>query len=95
MSLNYTPQIPFDHLSVMLCVPEQPGVYIIYRHDLCLYVGESNDLQRRLVEHLNDPSHDMHAHRPTHVVFQICNDRGPRECDLINRLRPLCTKRRG
>jgi hypothetical protein len=44
------------------------GVYGLFRMDarqnayLCLYVGESNDLNRRLSEHLNNPPADGITH---------------------------------
>jgi hypothetical protein len=39
-----------------LMVPPQPGIYIFHDPDGYLYVGQSDNLQRRLAEHLDQSS---------------------------------------
>jgi hypothetical protein len=45
-----------------LCIPESPGVYFLWDHSLCVYVGKSTCLQRRL-------SRNMHATDETLISY--------------------------
>ena len=42
----------FGQQTIMLNAPTSSGVYGIYRLNVWIHVGESNDIQRRLAEHL-------------------------------------------
>lgn len=47
--------VRYDHfIKNPNLIPNQPGVYLIYRErDGHPYIGESNDVRRRLIEHAN------------------------------------------
>ena len=50
------PAYPFTSYGIALNAPATSGVYAICdASGNYLYFGESNDIQRRLSEHLNDP----------------------------------------
>ena len=43
--------LPWSLSEILFHVPGTSGVYAIWRDDMVVYVGETNDLQRRLLEH--------------------------------------------
>ena len=48
-------KVSFD-LRFVVHVPDTPGCYILSTiYDDVLYIGETNDLRRRIGEHLDDP----------------------------------------
>ena len=53
-------------------VPAQSGVYQLNSNTGTLYHGQSNDLKRRLDEHLN--SDDSCIRKATKFVYQITDD---------------------
>jgi hypothetical protein len=63
-------QVPYDNITVKHDVPHSiGGVYVLYQHffnNWCqpFYVGESNDLRSRLLDHLAD-SEENHGIRKT------------------------------
>lgn len=48
------------HANLLAHAPTASGVYAIYSGQKWLYFGESEDLRRRLLEHLMDRSHCIH-----------------------------------
>lgn len=58
-------------MSVTLNAPNASGVYAIYNQNRYVYFGESNDIQRRLLEHLNDRQHAMHVHGAVSFAFDL------------------------
>jgi hypothetical protein len=39
-----------------LAILREPGVYVLYRHDVPYYVGQAKKLRSRLLEHANNPN---------------------------------------
>jgi len=72
---------------------EVAGVYMILdAQRRVIYVGETDNLKRRMDEHRTNTNHPMHSYKPTHVMFEaISNEvaRKQREQVLIGEFSPL------
>lgn len=75
---------------------EVAGVYaIINNSKQVIYIGQTDNLRRRMNEHLNDTTHCMHRYGPSLVGFQAIQDEATRltvERELINQFRPPCNQ---
>ncbi|MFA0784312.1 GIY-YIG nuclease family protein [Fervidibacter sacchari] len=79
-------------------VPSKCGVYLLLRQNRgwrVLYVGRSNDLNRRLQEHLpnNEVNPCLRRNRPTHFAYWVTRDEKEAyeaECWLYHDYSPLC-----
>jgi predicted GIY-YIG superfamily endonuclease len=75
---------------------DSPAVYLIYDRQMNLiYIGQTNDLGRRMNEHRGDTSHLMHRHVPTYVAIEFIMDeasRCARERQLITQYAPPCNR---
>jgi len=80
-------------------VPSKCGVYLLLRWNGCgwkvLYVGRSNDLNRRLQEHLpsNEVNLCLRRNRPTHFACRVVKNEEKAyeaECRLYHHYSPPC-----
>lgn len=78
-------------------VPGASGVYAVWNENQCLYVGETQDLQRRLLAHLQGDNECITRSRPTAFSFEPvpAGLRGTRQNALIFQLRPVCASASG
>jgi excinuclease UvrABC nuclease subunit len=83
----------FIESEIEKLLPGQRGVYGIYRPDRWIYVGRSNDLRQRLLEHLADP-HIM-AQKPTAFLTWVTTDDVRVEKALIVELDPALNQKIG
>ena len=72
-----------------------PGVYVIANASgQVIYVGQTDNLQRRMAEHRADTTHCMHRYGPSLVWVEVVTtgevDRRLRERQLILEYRPFC-----
>lgn len=83
---------PWSYASVVSNVPHLSGVYAIWNHSQCIYVGETQDLQRRLLAHLQGDNPCIAKSQPTAFNFEAvpAGLRGTRQSALIFQLRPVC-----
>ena len=72
--------------------PSASGVYTIYTPKRWVFVGESEDIQRSLFQHLNDSSASMTRFGPLSFAFELVPpaERVPRQRTLIAELEPAC-----
>src|SRR5215472_6199631 len=79
--------------SIKANAPQSSGVYAIYNR-AWIYIGESNDIQRALLEHWNGDIACITTADPTGFVFEVCHQdkRMRRQAALIARLRPRCNQ---
>lgn len=77
-------------------LPAVGGVYGILNKDrTVIYVGRTDDLNRRIGEHRNDSRHCMHRYAPVSIVFEPITsekERIIRERMLIAEYNPPCNK---
>jgi predicted GIY-YIG superfamily endonuclease len=53
-------------------MPAQAGVYLIVdRDNNPVYIGETDDFDRRMKEHRSDRLHAMHRYAPAGVWFEV------------------------
>lgn len=85
----------FNRENVLTIRPGQRGVYGLYHSNAWVYVGQSDDIRRRLLEHLNGDNPCITRNRPTHWVDWVTNDTDRIEEELIRELKPVCNRRVG
>ena len=90
---NY-PWFAWSADSIRANAPALSGVYAIFNAQEWIYVGESNDIQRRLLEHFNGDNICITTHRPTGFQFELCDApvRMRRQAELIAQLHPTCNQ---
>jgi hypothetical protein len=86
---------PFTREGIESIAAGQRGCYGIFKPGTWIYVGKSDDLQRRLLEHLNGDNLCITLHGPTHFVGLVTADPDAREKALILELDPVCNKKVG
>jgi hypothetical protein len=74
--------------------PDASGVYTIYSSARWIYVGESDDIQRSLFRHLNEPTPCMERLGPLSFSFELVHevDRTVRWQALVAELEPVCNQ---
>mgnify|MGYP002641627872 CR=1 FL=1 len=84
----------FTSGSINVSAPEQSGVYAIFNSERWLYVGESNNIRRRLLEHFNENGTCLKRNAPTGFTCELqpAWSRVNRQNDLIVQLRPTCNR---
>jgi hypothetical protein len=82
----------FLYQAVQEKAPRASGVYTIYNSQRWVYVGESDDIQQSLFEHLNKPSVCMARFSPLSFSFELAlaAPRLSRRQTLITELEPAC-----
>lgn len=85
----------FNGIAVRLMAPSRCGVYGLARGPQWVYIGKADDIQGRLLEHLSDKSHAMHASGPLKFSYEECDSPDERERFLIVQCRPTCNQRIG
>ena len=79
--------------TVMEQVPPTSGVYSLFSHQDCVYVGTSRDLQAELTGLLNGTANPCIAqHPPDEFQFEVVlgDERNTRRDELIAELNPVC-----
>jgi excinuclease UvrABC nuclease subunit len=75
---------------------EVPAVYGIFNQRMeLLYIGQTDNLKRRMMEHSNDKRHLMHKYGAAFVKADVIHDEIERcnaERVLINAHNPVCNK---
>lgn len=82
-----------NHVSLLAHAPAAPGVYAIYSGKRWVYFGESEDLRRRLLEHLTDRSHCMHQFPDLQYSVELAPNRVDRLQDLLRAYPTPCNSR--
>ena len=90
-NFSYTQQ------AITTTAPNAPGVYAIWgtgETNATVYVGESNDIERRLLEHRQSQGGCINGYAPTTCGFELvaANERVARQNTLIAELTPHCNQ---
>jgi len=85
----------FSESGIATYAPRGSGVYGIYNGSEWIYIGEAQDIEARLYEHVrgqSDQSARIARRNPTHYIFERCDAqaRQAREAQLIAELAPVC-----
>ncbi len=88
---------PFDATSIHIYAPNQSGVYALHDSQRWIYVGETENLHDRLMQHVNGDNACVTRQRPTHFSFELWpgQQRVRRQDQLIVELGPSCNQRLG
>ena len=93
------PAFAFSGFGIMLNAPNASGVYALCdAQGTYVYFGESNDIQRRLQEHLSDPTPQLKRAAPTMFAFELVEHaflRVLRQNELIAAYPTPCNQRMG
>lgn len=98
MSIGHNlPSFSWNHASIVANAPHSSGVYAIFNPQKWIYVGESGDLQARLLEHFNGDNACITRNVPMGFQFEVvaANQRVARQNQLILALSPVCNQRLG
>jgi hypothetical protein len=85
----------FNPSSVRNFAPVASGVYGLSNAREWIYIGESDDIQAALFEHLSNPDSELMRLGPKGFVLEICDraKRMARQERLIAEYRPLLNQR--
>lgn len=85
----------FNDSYVRANAPNRSGVYGLYTQTQWFYVGESDDIQRRLLEHLSESGTCISRHAPTGFIYELAeaSSRVARQNALIRELAPACNQK--
>jgi hypothetical protein len=85
-------RLPWDRSAILLEVPNASGVYALWRHSTWIFVGETYDLQRRLLQHFHGSDPCILRQSPTSFGFELLSpvNRLSRQRALVLELSPIC-----
>jgi predicted GIY-YIG superfamily endonuclease len=85
-------QLPWSLSEILFQVPATSGIYAIWRHEVPVYVGETEDLLRRLLEHFKGNNECIAREHPTTFSFEVmsASSRATRQEALVREMRPIC-----
>ena len=86
---------PFTRAGIEWLAPNQRGCYGIYRPSVWIYIGKTNDLRGRLLEHLGGDNPRITRENPTHFVTMLTANDTASEKQLILELDPVANRQVG
>src|SRR5579875_2945810 len=97
MSFIETCPRSFTQASIRSNAPAASGVYGLASAREWIFIGETNDIQARLLEHLEETDTELAYRKPSGFVFEMCSasDRTRRQDVLVRQLEPFCNRRIG
>ena len=90
---HHTPgKFTYDLHTIIRNAPPMSGVYAIFSHSECLYVGASDDVCASLLEIYYEDHPCLNDKYLAHFTFDLVPPevRGPRQTDRIRELRTMC-----
>jgi predicted GIY-YIG superfamily endonuclease len=92
--------MPFEQLiprrllpvAVQMYAPRTSGVYGISNAEEWVYIGETDDIQGALMDHLSQSDSAAMKRQPTGFVFEVCDaaSRASRQSRLVSEYEPCC-----
>ena len=85
---------PFTSGAVQTYAPIAGGVYGISNAREWIYIGETDNIQGALWDHLQDLYTSLMKRQPTGFVFEICDEarRSARQDRLVLEYEPTCNR---
>jgi len=86
---------PFLTMAVRTYAPSTSGVYGISNASEWVYIGETDNIQAALLDHLRQSDTVPMKRLPTGFVFEICDPavRSSRQDRLVSEYEPFCNRR--
>lgn len=87
----------FTVVSVRKNAPESSGVYGLSNGSEWIFIGETDDIRARLLEHLQETNTTLAGRGPTGFTFEECSPgvRLSRQDALVRQFGPFCNRRPG
>jgi hypothetical protein len=84
---------PYNADTIQKHVPPTSGVYALYSHQICVYVGATEGMRAELTRHLQGDHPCVSQHAPDEFLFEVMlgDERLTRRDELIAELKPVCT----
>jgi hypothetical protein len=84
--------LAFSFASVRKNAPALSGVYGLASAQEWIFVGESDDIQSQLLQHLQESGTFLKGRKPTGFTFELCAPAGrmARQGRLVRELEPVC-----
>src|SRR5258708_1044930 len=84
--------LAFTFASVRKNAPALSGVYGLASAAEWIFVGESNDMQNHLLQHVEESGTLLKGRKPTGFTFELCAPAGrmARQSSLVRELEPVC-----
>src|SRR5262245_51497801 len=98
MPWNGTGGFLFNRQSVVTNAPQASGVYVLFNQGINIYVGESENIRDRLLQHLtNEQNRCVSLSNPQWFAYELVSPayRVARQDQLILELKPTCNMRLG
>lgn len=88
---------PFTEASIRANAPSGSGVYMVYDSQRWIYIGESGDIQARLLQHVRGDNECITRMKPTMFSYELvaAHQRVAHQNELVLELRPVCNERLG
>jgi hypothetical protein len=85
---------PFTPLAIQMYAPAVSGVYGISNAREWIYIGQTDDIQRALLAHLEDAKTALMKREPTGFVYEMCEGpkRPARQDRLVLEYEPICNR---
>ena len=94
--MPFEPRIPrnFAASDVREHAPALSGVYGISNAHEWIYIGETDNIQNALIEHLQERNTALQNRKPTGFAFEICDRarRASRQDRLVLEYEPACNR---
>jgi hypothetical protein len=86
--------LAFTVASVRKNAPAQSGVYGLASASEWIFVGQSDDIQTNLLQHLRESGTFLNGRKPTGFTFELCAPAGriARQDRLVRELEPVCNR---
>ena len=94
MPFNQFVPLPFTPRTVETRAPLASGVYGISNAREWIYIGETENIQAALFEHMQDGRASLMKRQPTGFVFEVCDGarRSARQDRLVLEYEPVCNR---
>ena len=90
---QFTPR-NFTNDAIQMYAPVTSGVYGISNAREWIYIGETDNIQRALLTHLQGLTTVLMKRKPTGFVFEVCDpaQRSSRQDRLVFEYEPACNR---
>ena len=95
MAFEFTPAHAFSIVSVRAHAPAASGVYGLSNAREWIYIGETDNIRDRLLEHLAESGTELKARVPAGFSFELADRdaRTARQDRLVMQYEPVCNRR--
>jgi hypothetical protein len=92
MAWKGSARFDYQMSSILIEAPIRSGIFVIYKRDRCIFVGEAGDIRGRLMRLLDGDIACIAENQPTHFAFELADAdlRALRCREVIADLNPVC-----